>query len=257
MIRGNHRRAAGRDEIAEQPQLCIEVMRDIRMIIHVVARQIGKAAGGDAHAVEPVLVEPVRRGLEREMGDALARDLVELLMQRDRVRRGQRAVDGALWRNQPDGADAGGGMAKTFPDLPRERGDRGLAAGAGHRRYCRGLPRVEFRRRQRQRAARIWCHHERHAAAACRMVACDRHCACGNRGIDKARTVGLAARQRKEQVARLHRAAVDGNARYLDRIARGVDRGIGAKEVAKSHAVPVRPAASSRDSISAVRPVDY
>ena len=60
MIGRDHRRAAGRHEIAEQPQLGGEVVRDVGMIIHVIARQIGKAAGGDAHAVEPVLVEPVR-----------------------------------------------------------------------------------------------------------------------------------------------------------------------------------------------------
>ena len=65
------------------------------------------------------------------MGDAVISDLVELPMQRDRIRRRQRAVDGALRRHQPDGADAGGGMAEPLPDLARERGDRGLAAGAG------------------------------------------------------------------------------------------------------------------------------
>ena len=92
------------------------------------------------------------------------RDLVELPVQRDRIRRRQRAVDRALRRNQADGADAGGGMAEPFPDLARERGDRGLAAGAGHRRDRRGLPRIKSRRRQRQRAARIWRDDEGHAA---------------------------------------------------------------------------------------------
>ena len=96
MIGRDHGRAAGRDEIAEQPQLGGEVMRDVGMIIHVVARKIGEAAGCDAHAVEPELVEPVRRGLEGEMRHAIISDLVELPVQRDRVRRRQRAVDRAL-----------------------------------------------------------------------------------------------------------------------------------------------------------------
>ena len=60
MIGRDHRRAVGGDEIAEQPQLGGEIMRDVGMVIHVVARQIGKAAGADAHAVEPILIEAVR-----------------------------------------------------------------------------------------------------------------------------------------------------------------------------------------------------
>ena len=128
----------------EQPQLGVEVMRDIRMIIHVVARQIGKTAGSDAHAVEPELVEPVRGSLEREMRDAVACDLVELAMQRDRIGRGQRAIDGALRRHQSDGADAGGSVSQPLPDLAREGGNRGLAAGAGHRRDRRRLARKNF-----------------------------------------------------------------------------------------------------------------
>ena len=71
MIGRDHGRATRRNEIAKQPQLGVEVMRDVGMIIHVVARQIGEAAGGDAHAVEPELVEPVRGRFERQMGDAV------------------------------------------------------------------------------------------------------------------------------------------------------------------------------------------
>ena len=63
-----------------------------RMIVEMVARQIGEGAGGDAHAVEPVLVEAVRGGFQRQMRDALARQLVERAMQFDRIGRGERAV---------------------------------------------------------------------------------------------------------------------------------------------------------------------
>ena len=195
MIRRDHRGAIGRHQIAEQPQLGVQIMRDIGMVIHVVAREIGEAAGGDPHAVEPVLVEPVRRGLEREMGDAVAGDVVELPVQRDRIRRGQRAVDGALRRHQPDGADAGRFVAEPLPDLAREGGDRGLAAGAGDRRDGLRLPRIEFRRRQRQRAARVRRGDEGHAdVARRRMIAGDRHRARGNRRIDEARAIGLGCR---------------------------------------------------------------
>ena len=65
------------------------------------------------------------------MRDAFARDFVELAMQRDRIRRRQRAVDGALRRNQPDGADARRSMAEPLPDLARERGATVLRSGTG------------------------------------------------------------------------------------------------------------------------------
>ena len=166
MIGRNHGSTTGRNEIAEQPHLGAEVMRDGRMIIHVVARQIGEAAGGDAHAVEPELVEPVRGRLKGQMRDAVAGDFVELPVKRDRIRRRQRAVDGALRRYQPDGADAGGSMSQPLPDLARERCDRGLAAGAGDGGDRRGLLRIKSRRRQRQRATRIGCDDKRYRAVA-------------------------------------------------------------------------------------------
>ena len=58
------------DEIAEQPQLGGEIMRDVRMVIHVIARQVGESAGTDADTVQSILIEPVRRSLECEMRDA-------------------------------------------------------------------------------------------------------------------------------------------------------------------------------------------
>ena len=103
-----------------------------------------KPPARNAHAVEPVLVEAVRGGLERQMGDAVAGDFIELAMQRDRIGRRQRSVDGALGRHQSDGADAGRGMTEPLPDLPGKGGNRGLAAGAGHGGDGRGLPRIRI-----------------------------------------------------------------------------------------------------------------
>ena len=107
MVGRNHRGAASRHQIAKQPQFGGEVMRDVGMIIHVIARQIGKAAGRDADAVEPELVEAMRRGFERQMGDAVLRNLIELAMQRDRIGRRQRSINGSVRRHQSDRADAG------------------------------------------------------------------------------------------------------------------------------------------------------
>ena len=109
----DHRGAAGRDQIAEQPQLGVEIGLDARMIIEMIARQIGEGAGGDAHAVEPMLVEPVRGGFQRQMRDALAGQRIERAMQFDRIGRGERAVDFALRRHHADGADAGRWQARA------------------------------------------------------------------------------------------------------------------------------------------------
>ena len=87
MIGRDYGCAIRHDQIAEQPQFGGEIMRDVRMVIHVVAREIGESAGRYAHAVQPILIEPVRRGLECQMADAVSGNLVELAMQRDRVRR--------------------------------------------------------------------------------------------------------------------------------------------------------------------------
>src|SRR6266704_4878906 len=100
------------------------------------------------------------------MGDAVARYFVELPMQRNRIRRGQRPVERALRRYQPDGADAGRGMTEPLPDLPRKGRYRGLAAGSGYSRDGFGLSRIKFRRGKRQRAARIGRDDERHTAPA-------------------------------------------------------------------------------------------
>ena len=89
------------------------------------------------------------------MSDAFARDLIELPMQRNRIRRGQRAVDRALWRHEADGPDARGFMPEPLPDLAREGGDGCLAAGSGDGGDGRRLFREKPRGGQRQRAARI------------------------------------------------------------------------------------------------------
>src|SRR5712692_9537526 len=102
------------------------------------------------------------------MRDAVARDFVELPMQRNRIRRGQRSVERALRRYQPDRADTGRGVTEPLPDLAREGGDRSLAAGSGYSRDGFGLSRVKFRYGERQRAARIGRDDERHTAPALR-----------------------------------------------------------------------------------------
>ncbi len=56
----DHRRAVRLHQIGKQPQLGGEIIFDSLMIVEMIARQIGEGAGGDAHAVEPMLIEAVR-----------------------------------------------------------------------------------------------------------------------------------------------------------------------------------------------------
>src|SRR5258708_17598432 len=177
------------------------------------------------------------------MGDALSRDLIELPMQRDRIRRRQRSVDGALRRHQPDGADAGRGMTEPLPDLARKGGDGSLAAGAGDGRDGCGLPRIKFRSGERQRTARIRGYDERHAQSALRrMIARDRDRAGRNRRIDEAGTIDLVAGQREKEIARLGQTAVHGEAVDHNRLGLRVDLGVIAEQLEKFHGLPVRPA---------------
>ena len=55
----------------EQPQFGGEIIVEAGVVIEMVAREIGESASRQPHAVEPALVEAVRRRLNREMGDAL------------------------------------------------------------------------------------------------------------------------------------------------------------------------------------------
>ena len=71
------RRGAGLQQILEQPQLGGEISLEARMIIEMIARDIGETASRDAQTVEPVLVEAVRGCLDGEMSDAIAGKRVE------------------------------------------------------------------------------------------------------------------------------------------------------------------------------------
>ena len=53
----DHRATAVGHETLEQPKLGSKISLDARMIVEMIATKIGEATGGDAHAVEPVLVE--------------------------------------------------------------------------------------------------------------------------------------------------------------------------------------------------------
>ena len=104
------------------------------------------------------------------------------------------------------------------PDLPREGGDRGLAAGAGDRGDGAGLAREKFRRRQGQRAARVVHRHEGDCGGqpVRTLLGGNRHRAGRRRLLGEMRAVGLGAGNGEKQEARFDLAAVGGNAGDLD-----------------------------------------
>ena len=90
------------------------------MIVEMIAREIGEGAGGEAHAVEPPLLEPVARRFEREMGDVVAGKIGHDLVQLDRIGRGEVAGHRAAGRDESDRAEARRLVPGPLPDLPQE-----------------------------------------------------------------------------------------------------------------------------------------
>ena len=97
----------------------------------MVAGQVGEGGGLNLESVEPALVEPVTRGLDRQMRDAGFDQVGQGLMQLDRVGRGQGWQRRPIWQDDAERADRGGLGSKFGPELAGEVGDRGLAVGTG------------------------------------------------------------------------------------------------------------------------------
>ena len=60
VVGGDHGGTAGNDQIGEQPELGGEIIFQRRMIVEMVAAEIGEGAGRHPNAVEPALIEAVR-----------------------------------------------------------------------------------------------------------------------------------------------------------------------------------------------------
>src|SRR5262249_28605002 len=123
VISRDHRRAARLDQMLKQAELGGKISLERRMVIEMIATEIGESAGRDAHAVEAALIKSVRGGFDGGVRHAFARELIERAVQRNRIRSGERAVDLALGRDEPNRADAGTRMTEPGPDLARERSD--------------------------------------------------------------------------------------------------------------------------------------
>ena len=125
-------RRAGRQEIAEQPHLGVEIVGEARVVVEMVAGDVGEAAGGELDAVETMLDEPVARRFERQVGDVIgALERGENGVKLDRIGGGVRQDLAVVRSDDADGTEARGSETHGRPDLADEGSDRRLAVGAG------------------------------------------------------------------------------------------------------------------------------
>ena len=203
-------RIARREQRTEQAQLGREIMIQRRMVIEVIARQVGEGAGHQPDMIEPMLGEAMRRGFQRHMGDPGLGQRSQRLMQGDRVGRRQGAVDFTIGGDDPQGPERGGLAALRLPDLAHEGGHGGLAAGAGHGHDGAGLPsgmagcslgesRPDLRH---DREA------DRDGQVGGRAFGHDGGGSIGQRLGDEAQSIGAGARHGEKRETRAHGAAI-------------------------------------------------
>ena len=206
----DHSREAFRQEGLEQAQLGGKIIVERAVIIEMIAREVGEGGGREPHAVEPLLLDPMRRGFEREMGHAIGRQHREAGVEADRIRRGERSVDAGLRRDDPDRPERGGLMAESLPDLAAEGRDRRLAARAGDRDDRAGLCGMEGSGSAGERMSYVIDQDEGDARDRLAGLALgdDGHRAFVDCLPDEARAIVFRAGYREEDEARLHAPAV-------------------------------------------------
>ncbi len=121
----------------------------------MIAGDVGEGAGSERDAIDAALLQAMARGLERKMGDAVLGEPRQDRVELDRV--GRRVLEnlGAARADHADGAETCRLESLPGPELPRERGNRGLAVGAGDGDDRLGLEAEEARSDEREQPAWI------------------------------------------------------------------------------------------------------
>jgi hypothetical protein len=161
------------------------------VVVQVVARQVRERGDRHARARQPVLVQPDRRGLDRDRVHALRREAREERLQRQRVRRGQAGVRERARAARADRADHRAVAPQRLQALGDPLAAAGLAVGAGDREHVepgrrRVVVRVGDRAGERLQAGHRAHRHGR--GAGCRRPARD-----GGRPASSASTTSAAA----------------------------------------------------------------
>jgi len=68
---------AGLDKVREQPELGGEISLQCRVVIEMIAAEVGETACCDPHAVEAMLIKSMGRSFDGQMTHAFARELIE------------------------------------------------------------------------------------------------------------------------------------------------------------------------------------
>jgi hypothetical protein len=210
----DHRRGRRIEDFREEPELGRSIILEGRVVVEMVAGQVGEGPGGKPDAIEPRLGETVARSLERHMGHAFLGELRQHGVEVNRIGGGVGERPLAGGRDHSDGADAGGAEPHSLPDLAHKGGDRRLAVGAGHGDGDVGLHGVEPCRHQGEGAPGIVGDDHRNGDVHRHgMAACQHRDGTPGEGIgNEARAIDLGPRESGENITGMNRAAVGGQA---------------------------------------------
>ena len=163
------RALAARQYLGEQPQLRREVVFHRRVIVEMVAAEVGEHAGAEAERIDAPFGDSNRRHLRRRMTHALALHLRERGFEIDRLRRRQSAVNFPGPDENSDRADNSRGHPGRLEDRREDVAGRGLAAGPGDADQIDALARraEKPRRGRAHQQARPLALHQDHRGARC------------------------------------------------------------------------------------------
>ena len=156
IVQVDHAGRVGRQHL-EQPALGGEVRLHVLMEVEVIARQVAEHAGGEAHAVDALQRQGVRRDFHHRRPAAVLQHLAQQLLHVRGFRRGARGFAILAANAVRDGAEHAGAKAGGVEDRRQQVRRRGLAVRAGDADDRHAPARVieEAIGEQRQRQPRI------------------------------------------------------------------------------------------------------
>ena len=148
-VRIQDRRSAPGQQSVEQAQFGGLITGHVAMVVQVILGQVQEGRRGEAHAVQPPLVDAMGRGLQRQVRHPPVRKVGEQsgdiagIRRRQAGRRQGAVLPARTGDKEPQSAHAGGQSARRRRDLPAETGDGGLAVGPGDGHNHLRLPAVK------------------------------------------------------------------------------------------------------------------